>query len=130
MAVSAFGDTANDERKQIELRIGNQTFAHYVYKDPVISRPSFCNVKTPRGMQVTRNHPVQRGDKGDHPTMHPGIWLSFGDLDGHDFWRLKAATEHVRFVEDLKSESIDHQTFTVENAYQSTDGKTLVSSEI
>jgi hypothetical protein len=31
--------------------------------------------------------------------MHPGIWLSFGDLAGHDFWRNKATTEHAGFAE-------------------------------
>jgi hypothetical protein len=30
--------------------------------------------------------------------MHPGIWLGFGDISGQDFWRNKAAMEHVRFV--------------------------------
>ncbi len=41
-------------------------------------------------------------DALDHDTMHPGIWLGFGfgDISGHDFWRNKAAMEHVRFVSE------------------------------
>ena len=38
-------------------------------------------------------------DNTDHANLHPGIWLSFGDLNGHDYWRLKARTLHVRFLE-------------------------------
>jgi hypothetical protein len=34
----------------------------------------------------------------DHDTMHPGIWLGFGDISAQDFWRNKAAMEHLRFV--------------------------------
>ncbi|MDP1563159.1 MAG: PmoA family protein [Pirellulaceae bacterium] len=50
-------------------------------------------------MQVTRHHPPVDGvDALDHDTMHPGIWLGFGDINGQDFWRNKAAMEHVRFA--------------------------------
>ncbi len=129
LTVAAFGGNSADERKQIELRIGDQPFAHYVFNDPVITRPYFCNVRTPSGIQVTRNHPIKQGDTDDHPTMHPGIWLAFGDLSGHDYWRLKAKIEHVRFVDNPRDVAANHHTFTVENAYQSTDGQSTVCSE-
>jgi hypothetical protein len=68
-------------------------------------------------------------DKNDHATMHPGIWLSFGDISGHDYWRLRAETRHVRFVEQPTAVSADQATFTVENAYLSEDGKSTVCTE-
>ena len=50
-------------------------------------------------MQGTRNHPpIKDVDAVDHDTMHPGIWLGFGDISGQDFWRNKATMEHPRFV--------------------------------
>lgn len=50
-------------------------------------------------MQVTRNHPPIIGeDAVDHDTMHPGIWLGFGDISGQDYWRNAASIEHLRFV--------------------------------
>ena len=53
------------------------------------------------GLKVTRNHPPVEGvDELDHANLHPGIWLAFGDINGHDFWRNKAAMEHVRFVSE------------------------------
>ncbi|MFC1759377.1 DUF6807 family protein [Planctomycetota bacterium] len=130
LASNVFGNDSATDRVQLTLRIGDRPFANYVYKDPQITRPYFCSVHSPSGIQVTRNHPVQPGDKDDHQTMHPGIWLSFGDLNGNDYWRLKATTEHVRFVETLFSKSRDHQTFTVENAYKTTNGNSTVCSEI
>jgi hypothetical protein len=38
-------------------------------------------------------------DAVDHDTMHPGIWLAFGEISGADFWRNKGRMEHVGFVE-------------------------------
>ncbi len=50
---------------------------------------------------MARSHPLVKGvDELDHSKMHLGIWLGFGDINGHDFWRNKAALEHVRFVSE------------------------------
>ena len=40
--------------------------------------------------EVTRTHPPGDGDATDHATMHPGVWLAFGNISGEDFWRNKA----------------------------------------
>ena len=72
--------------------------AHFVFRDAKIFRPYFAHVHTPDGLQVTRAHPPVAGqDAVDHDTMHPGIWLAFGDLSGNDFWRNKAVVRHERF---------------------------------
>src|SRR5690349_19036371 len=77
--------------KEVIAYLGDQPVFHYVFAGDQISRPYFAHIKTPSGIQVSRNHPPQKGvDKDDHATMHPGIWLSFGDLNGNDYWRLKA----------------------------------------
>lgn len=84
---------------EIIAKLGDQAIFHYVFKDTEIPRPYFAHVKTPSGVAVSRNHPPQKGvDKDDHPTMHPGIWISFGDLNGNDYWRLKAKTRHKAFT--------------------------------
>jgi hypothetical protein len=71
----------------------------YVFGDGRILRPYFAHVRAPSGVQVTRQHPPRQGvDATDHDTMHPGIWLAFGDINGHDFWRNKGHIEHVRFI--------------------------------
>ena len=73
--------------------------AHFVFKDEQILRPHFAHVHTPDGTQVTRTHPPVAGkDAVDHATMHPGLWLAFGDVSGNDFWRNKATVRHERFT--------------------------------
>jgi hypothetical protein len=78
---------------------------------------------------VTRNYPPQEGDPKDHSTFHPGIWLSFGDINGNDYWRLKAKVEHEMFVEQPKG-GAGKGTFTVRNYYMSVDGKDRVLAEL
>lgn len=101
---------------------GGQPVATYVFRDDKILRPYFANVHAPGGIQVTRNHPpVPNADATDHDTMHPGVWLAFGDLSGQDFWRNKARIVHVRFVEPPAVRD-GQVTFTAENSFQATDG--------
>jgi hypothetical protein len=77
-----------------------QPVATYIFADREILRPYFTQVHTPHGTLITRHHPPREGvDALDHSTMHPGIWLAFGDLGGSDFWRNKGRVEHVEFVE-------------------------------
>ncbi|HEY2415462.1 MAG TPA: DUF6807 family protein [Pirellulaceae bacterium] len=105
--------------------------ATYIFRDDVIRRPYFAHVHSPSGFQVTRNHPPQAGiDPTDHDTMHPGIWLAFGDISGHDFWRNKAPVEkmnnveHVEFVQPpaVKLDGADSfVTFVAKNRYVAGD---------
>ncbi|MHC5112597.1 MAG: DUF6807 family protein, partial [Planctomycetota bacterium] len=104
------------------LKHKGQPLAEYVFVDSEIRRPHFANVYASSGDKVTRNHPPIEGvDATDHASMHPGIWLAFGDLNGNDFWRNKATVKHVRFVEGPRAEN-DMMTFAVENHWIGTDG--------
>jgi hypothetical protein len=83
----------------VVIRAGAEPLATYVYDDPNILRPYFKDVFAPGGVQVTRHYPPRQGiDRMDHPTMHPGLFLAFGDLAGADFWRNRAKVEHVEFT--------------------------------
>jgi hypothetical protein len=114
---------------ELLITIGGQPFATYIYEDPEITRPYFAHVKTPCGIQATRNYPPQAGDPQDHSTFHPGIWLSFGDINGNDYWRIKAKVEHEMFVKQPEG-GPGKGTFTVRNYYMSTDGKERVLAEL
>lgn len=84
---------------ELQISIGGEAFATYVYNDSTIPRPYFAHVQAPGGIQATRHQPPIAGqDLVDHPTFHPGIWLAFGDLNGADDWRLAAPVKHVSFV--------------------------------
>jgi hypothetical protein len=61
--------------------------------------------------------------------MHPGIWISFGHLDGEDYWRLTSRTQHVKFAEKPYSKP-GRAGFTVRNRYLRRDGKSVVCEEL
>lgn len=97
--------------------------AEYTFRDAKIPRPYFAHLHAPDGTRLTRAHPPVKGvDATDHDTLHPGLWLAFGDLNGVDFWRNKGRIEHVRFVTPptLKDGRL---RFAVEDRYLASDGK-------
>ncbi len=103
---------------RIEISIGGQPFASYVYDDKLVLQPYFSNVHAPGGIRVTRKHPAQSEEEGgDHGTMHPGIWLAFGDINGADFWRNKAKVVHAGFVEQPQVKN-GRGSFAVKNEYR------------
>ncbi|MFO0872018.1 MAG: DUF6807 family protein [Pirellulales bacterium] len=111
------------DRLQFSLR--GQPLADYVFADPRILRPYFAQVRTPRGLQVTRSHPPVAGiDAVDHDTMHPGIWLGFGDISGHDFWRNRGRIEHQQFVERPTAAG-ERLTFATQSRLVTADGHEL-----
>ena len=92
--------TVSDNGRALGFRIGEQHLATYVYKHEKVPRPFFARVMAPGGLQVTRNFPpLADKDQTDHATMHPGIWMAFGDISGEDFWRNKGRVIHERFTE-------------------------------
>src|SRR5687768_11021595 len=65
----------------LQIRIDGRPLATYVWNDAVVRRPYFAHLHAPNGKQVSRTHPPVEGrDATDHATMHPGLWLAFGDL--------------------------------------------------
>ncbi|MBN1442424.1 MAG: PmoA family protein [Planctomycetes bacterium] len=102
-----------------------QPVATYVFRDEKILRPYFANVHAPGGIQVTRSQPPIPGlDATDHDTMHPGVWLAFGELSGHDFWRNKARIIHERFVESPAVRG-GRVTFETANTLRTESGERL-----
>ncbi|MEQ2007624.1 MAG: DUF6807 family protein [Limisphaerales bacterium] len=87
-----------EQPDRLVITHGAKPVAHFVFKDAAILRPYFAHVHAPDGSQVTRTYPPVAGkDAVDHATMHPGVWLAFGDMSGNDFWRNKAVMRHERF---------------------------------
>lgn len=94
------GLAVEQKKDRLTITHSGQPVAEYVFQDNKILRPYFANVHTPDGIPVTRHHPPRPGkDATDHDTMHPGIWLGFGDISGVDFWRNRGRIEHIGFTE-------------------------------
>ena len=107
---------------RLAITRGGQPVADYFFKHPKVPRPFFSTLRAPDGTQLTRNFPPQPGDAQDHDTLHPGLWMAFGDLNGVDFWRNKGRIEHVRFTAEPRvAEGV--LTFDVEEKYLAPDGK-------
>ena len=106
----------------LEMKVGGDVVGTYVYKDPVITRPYFRDLRAPGGIAVTRAHPPVEGrDATDHADMHPGAWLAFGDLNGADVWRNKARVEHARFVDEPAGKP-GRGAFAIANVYRDAAG--------
>jgi len=103
----------------VDITIGGKPLAEYRFGDEETPRPFFQHVHAPHGQQVTRNRPPVEGqDATDHATFHPGLWMSFGDLSGNDYWRTKERVEHEEFVIPPQADG-PHGWFAVRNAYRS-----------
>jgi hypothetical protein len=96
--------------------------------DEAIKRPFFANLCLPfSDHQLTRNFPLKSDDPADHPTMHPGIWLAFGDINGHDFWRNKG---RVIFEKYLRGDDVPPDGFAAVFRYEGTDGAPLAQETL
>lgn len=133
------GFSFHDQRNQLEINFGKQRIGTYLKKSRKLTRRALVNVKTHSGIQVTRNFPPRRPDDIDpgysgeqgivHPIMHPGIWIGFGDVNGNDYWRLKADVVFDGFIK-TPTGTKNTGNFTVRNLYKSEDKSELVCREI
>jgi putative membrane-bound dehydrogenase-like protein len=116
------GVVLEKQKDRVLVKAGGETVAVYTFDDPKILRPYLAHVRVPGGPQVTRNFPpVQGKDATDHATIHPGLWLGIGDLDGADFWRNKARVS-------VESIEIDGASIVARSAWM--HGKRLVCRDV
>ncbi len=86
----AVGFSIEKKQNQLDIFLDGKRIAAFVFRHNKVKRSFFAHVKTPTGIQVTRNFPPIKGkDSTDHATMHPGIWLGFANLNGMTFWHNK-----------------------------------------
>jgi hypothetical protein len=118
------------ENKNVSAKLVQQAIATYISNDKTVRRPFFKDVHTPDGRRVTRNYPPDAKTEAiDHPTMHPGIWLAFGRLNGQDYWRNKAEIRQEAIsIDNQKSDNICG--FQVKNSYLNASGKDILLKEI
>ncbi len=124
------GWSMHNETDRLSILREGRPVATYVTRHPKIRRPFFQDIFTPGGMRITRPIPPDPATEDtDHDTMHPGLWLAFGDLNGLDYWRNKAEIRHIRFVEQGTAER-DRLFFETENHYLDAAGENVICREI
>ena len=122
---TAGGFTVDERKDRLAISLDGRPIVDFIFRDEKILRPFFANARLIDGRQVTRTHPPVPGvDSLDHDTMHPGIWLGFGDISQQDYWRNKASIEHVRFVSPPKAEQ-DRVRFATECRLRTAGGEPL-----
>lgn len=111
----------------IDIFVGQQKVAEFVHTLEPAGRPFISNVKTLDGIQVTRNYPVKAGDQSDHP-HHQGIFHTFSQVNGIDYWHMRGITKHVHFV---RKPQVGSKTgFVTKNSYLDRDQKTSLLTEL
>jgi hypothetical protein len=113
----------HDERLVIHYH--GVEIASYYYRHPQTRRPFFAHVKTPGGIQVTRNFPPTEGkDATDHAYMHPGISMGFANFEGVSFWHNnEGVVIHEKFM--VAPTAGATASFAVENRYLAPDGREM-----
>jgi hypothetical protein len=72
--------------KKIDVMIDGKLFTSYCWFDNVF-KPILYPVYTAAGTEITRGFPLRpREGERDNERHQVGIWLNYGDVDGHDFW--------------------------------------------
>ena len=81
----------HDADRRIDVVIDGQPFTSYIWPE-VLTKPVLYPLRTEKGTAVTRGFPLdpRPGERTDHP-HHVGLWLSYGDVNGVDFWNNSTA---------------------------------------
>ena len=90
-AVASGGDPSVEIRKgkaagEVEILFDGKLFTSFIQPTGV-TKPVLWPVISSKGHTVTRNYPLKNvaGERTDHP-HHIGIWLTYGDVNGIDYW--------------------------------------------
>jgi hypothetical protein len=82
---------SSPEKKEIEVYLDGQLFARLLYPDS-LTKYVLYPLYTASGIEITRGYPLnpRAGEQTDHPHQI-GLWFTFGDVDGIDFWNNSSA---------------------------------------
>jgi hypothetical protein len=82
--------------RRVDVLVDGQPFTSYVWPES-LTKPVLYPLRTEKGTLVTRGFPLdpRPGERTDHP-HHVGLWFSYGDVDGVDFWNNSTALPRER----------------------------------
>ena len=133
--INVFVLQAGENIKKIELKkttagldicYGEKVIAEFSHTQTPQGRPFICNIHTLDGIKVTRNYPITDKDQNDHP-HHQGLFHTFSQLNGIDFWHMKGIAKHRLFTVPPKDGN--PASFSAESVYLDRDGETPLLKE-
>ena len=95
IGVSAAGPAvqvvAKEADRRVDVLVDGQPFTSYVWPES-LTKPVLYPIRTEKGTLLTRGFPLdpRPGERTDHP-HHVGLWFSYGDVNGVDFWNNSSA---------------------------------------
>ena len=133
--INVFVLQAGENIKKIELKkttagldicYGEKVIAEFSHTQTPQGRPFICNIHTLDGIKVTRNYPITDKDQDDHP-HHQGLFHTFSQLNGIDFWHMKGMAKHRLYTVPPKDGN--PASFSAESVYLDRDGETPLLKE-
>jgi hypothetical protein len=126
----------DEANKRVDVLVEGKPFTSYIYPGPdVIKKPVLYPILTAQGTPITRGFPMEprAGERVDHP-HHVGMWLNYGDVNGHDFWNnSNAVGDHPGPFGTIVHKSIktmkggkDRGELTVTTDWLDKDGKPML----
>jgi len=75
-----------ESEKKVDVMVDGKLFTTYQWPDNVC-KPVLYPILTSAGTEITRGFPIKprEGERADHPHQI-GMWLTYGNVDGFDFW--------------------------------------------
>ena len=124
------------DSQKISIYIDQALFTEFLYSDTLYKQVLYP-VYTASGTEITRGYPARpkANERTDHPHQM-GLWFSFGDIDGLDFWNNsnripKDKKDHygiIRFT-GIKNINEKENKFTVEANWTNHDGYILLKEK-
>lgn len=78
--------TPHERDRRVDITVDGKPFTSYIWPRN-LKKPVLYPITTGNGTVVTRGFPLvpRPGERTDHP-HHAGLWFTYGNVDGLDFW--------------------------------------------
>jgi len=85
-AASGVEVLSHEADRRVDIVVDGRPFTSYIWPES-LTRPVLFPLRADKGVFITRGFPLEPrpGERADHP-HHVGFWLSYGDVNGVDFW--------------------------------------------
>jgi hypothetical protein len=84
---------SNEKAGRVDVLVDGKPFTSYIFTKK-LTKPVLFPLLSAQGTPITRGFPLapRAGERVDHP-HHVGLWFSYGDVNGVDFWNNSTALE-------------------------------------
>lgn len=126
---------ADEPHRRVDITIDGKPFTSYIWPTS-LKKPVLYPLIADGGITVTRGYPLEPrpNERVDHP-HHAGLWFSYGNVNGFDFWNNSEAIKpennskmgtifHTKIVST--SSGLDRGELVVESAWITGENKQLL----